>query len=409
MGIKSKTAKGEITVENYRGRIRLRWRHEGERYSLNLPYPYLPENQHYAVVRSAEIKLDILKGCFDTSLKKYQPPAPAKPVIASLVKEEATLPSSNEVVIPALSDLVAKFNDWGNNIKNIDVENSIDYFFVRRLLEKWVDMPLEKTAELLNGEAWAVTTYNRRLHYLKDFFGWLLGQGIISQNPLAAVCRKRDKGKKKNPRRVPLSEIEIMRFLTAIRENTYCPTASRFKHSHYHPFLLFIFLTGVRNSEAIGLKVKHVELEKGHIEISEVLARTIKGSNHAVRVTKGTKTENTRYLPLTDELRELLLPQMVNKGLDDLVFLSPRGLSINDQMLEKRILKPVMKALGIGDRDLYVARHSFGTRAIQQGMVITDVAYLMGHANIETAMRNYVGVGKASVVLPVINKGEQAK
>jgi len=35
MGQKLKTPKGEISVTNCRERIRLRWRNDGERYSLN--------------------------------------------------------------------------------------------------------------------------------------------------------------------------------------------------------------------------------------------------------------------------------------------------------------------------------------------------------------------------------------
>ena len=45
----------------------------------------------------------------------------------------------------------------------------------------------------------------------------------------------------------------------------------------------------------------------------------------------------------------------------------------------------------------------FGTRAIQQGMPLTDVAYLMGHSTIETASRNYVHVDKRATALPSIN------
>lgn len=149
--------------------------------------------------------------------------------------------------------------------------------------------------------------------------------------------------------------------------------------------------------------MKHIDLEKGQIEISEAFARTIKGANHAARIRKGTKMENVRYLPMTDELMGLLIPQIEMKQPDDFVFPSPKNLSIDDNMLERRIIKPVLIKLGIGDRDLYVARHCFGTRCVQQGMVLTDVAYLMGHTTIETASRNYVDVGKPAVALPSIN------
>ncbi|MBO9202055.1 MULTISPECIES: hypothetical protein [Niastella] len=92
------------------------------------------------------------------------------------------------------------------------------------------------------------------------------------------------------------------------------------------------------------------------VEISESFARTVKGSNHAARIQKGTKTDNARYLPLTDDLIILLEKQIAGKQPDDLVFPSPNGLSIDDRMLERRILKPVLIKLGFGNRDLYAAR-----------------------------------------------------
>lgn len=399
MGLKNKARKGEISIGNNNGRIRLRWRHLGERYYLNLPYDYLPENLHYATIKVTEIKLDILKGSFDTTLKKYKP--------TDDIKRKSLETSSftyERAKIQLLHELSAFFTEWTISIRNIDIENSFDYLYLRKVLEKWINIPIVDVAQKLNSENWAVTTYNRRLTSLKLFFNWLIGKGVLSLNPLTDVVRRRNKQKKKNPRRVPLSEKEIVVFLEAIRNDKYCPVASRYKHSHYYPFLLFIFLTGLRNAEIIGLKVKHIDFNKGQIEISETFARTVKGTNHASRITKETKTGNIRYLPMNDELMELLLVQVENKSPEELIFQSPNGLAIDDKMLKRRILKPVMTKLEIGDKDLYVARHSFGTRAIQQGMSLTDLAYLMGHTTIETASRNYVDVGKPAVKLPTINQ-----
>lgn len=117
--------------------------------------------------------------------------------------------------------------------------------------------------------------------------------GVIAANPLAEVKRKREKQKKKCSRREPLTEEEISIFLDAIRENTYCHIFSPVKHSYYYPFLKFIFHTGVRNAEAIGLKVKHVDFVNKQIEISEAFARTPKGTHHAARISKETSGLNT--------------------------------------------------------------------------------------------------------------------
>lgn len=91
-----------------------------------------------------------------------------------------------------------KYNEWGANIKNVDVEGSVHNLYVRRLLEKWVDLPVTRTAELLNKEEWVVGIYSRKLEQLKGFFSWSVKTDTIPQNPLVDVYRKREKKKGKN-------------------------------------------------------------------------------------------------------------------------------------------------------------------------------------------------------------------
>jgi len=329
MGQKLKAPKGEISITNCEGRIRLRWRHSGERYSLSLPFAYQSENMHYVSVKVAEIKLDILKGCFDVTLKKYE-----YPTILKLIKPKTKQVEPTEVIekVLFLHELAAKFNDWGKNIRNIEIDNSIDYLYIRKWLEKCINDPIDSIAEKLNSEDWAVTTYNRRLSYLNAFFGWLIETGSVNRNYLKGVCKKREKSKKKCLRRKPLEQNEIITLLEAIKNDSYCSKTSGYMHSHYYPFLAFIFYTGVRNAEAIGLRVRHIDFVNGQIEISETFARTVKGTNHAARKEKGTKMENVRYLPLSDELIAILKPQVQDKTQDEFVFKSPKGLSIDDRM-----------------------------------------------------------------------------
>lgn len=397
MGQTLKSRRGEISITDFQGRIRLRWRVNGHRYSLNLPFAYAPENLHYATVKVAEIKLDILKGSFDNTLERYKPKIETPvPVIKNKILAE-----TKELY---LSDLADKFSEWTAQIKNVNIDHSIDYFGVHRVIKRYGRIPLTEVAGKISAEKWAVTTYNKRLHILSAFFTWLVDCGIVISNPLVHISKRRDKTKKKNERRKPLSEAEISSFLEAIMLDTFCHPSAPVKHSYYYPFLKFIFLTGVRNAEAIGLRVKRVDFNQGHIEISEALARTNKGTCNAARISKGTKTGNTRYIPLNEELSNLLLPLVTGKDDDSFVFISPRGFAIDDRMLKRRIIKPVMIELGIGDRDLYAARHSFGTRAVQQGMAITDVAYLLGHSTVETTIRNYVGIEKRKVTLPDLKR-----
>ena len=62
MGIKNQ--KGTVSVENYRGRIRLRWRYKAKRYSLSLT-AYSKQNLFQARILALEIEQGILTNLFD--------------------------------------------------------------------------------------------------------------------------------------------------------------------------------------------------------------------------------------------------------------------------------------------------------------------------------------------------------
>jgi integrase len=167
MGQKSKTPKGEISITNFQGRIRLRWRYNGVRYSLNVPYAYVSENMHHGAIRAAEIKLDIAKGCFDPTLEKYNP----TPLVLPPPKAEMgpVLKRSDGVTV-SIIDLIKHFNDWGTNVRNIDIDRTTYYLAARSFLEKCKGVPLEQLPLKLNQENWSVSTYNERLSLLKNFF-----------------------------------------------------------------------------------------------------------------------------------------------------------------------------------------------------------------------------------------------
>ncbi|MEB3360240.1 MAG: DUF3596 domain-containing protein [Synechococcales bacterium] len=60
-----KRSKGNVNVENFRGFLRLRWRVQGERYSLSLGLPDDCINRHVTAQKANTIRLDILSNNFD--------------------------------------------------------------------------------------------------------------------------------------------------------------------------------------------------------------------------------------------------------------------------------------------------------------------------------------------------------
>ncbi len=364
MGIKN--PKGTVTIENFRERIRLRWRYQTKRYSLSL-HSYNKMNLLEARKTAIQIEQDMVRNEFDHTLKKY--------------KVEQDVPE------PIIKSIVGYFEEWVSDYKQMDCNKNSDYFYIRNTIRKWGDFKEADLLPKLNMEAFSPKTYNNRLSILRAFAGWLVKQKIWITNPLEDVNSKKVK-KTEKPDRKPFTESEISAILGAFKNDTYCPKSSRYTHSHYYPFIYFVFKTGVRNSEAIGLRVGSLDLVNNIVHIKEALARTVNGTHASARVRKETKNGKERMLPLTRDMLEVLKPFIVGKQPDDLVFQSFNGLAIDDRMFQRRIFKPILKHLNIEDRVLYACRHTFGSRCIDAGITPVMTAFLMGN-NPETALRNY--------------------
>ncbi len=66
-----KNSKGTVSIVNYRGRIRLRWRYQLKRYSLNLSI-YNKTNLLQAKKVAISIEEDVANDRFDYTLNRYK-------------------------------------------------------------------------------------------------------------------------------------------------------------------------------------------------------------------------------------------------------------------------------------------------------------------------------------------------
>jgi integrase len=419
---KTRNAKGEISFCDENGKIRLRWTYKSEPYSILSHLKYNRKNFTLAEPTAKIIKAEMTLGSFDKSLQKYRDIL--RIAGTENVSEVNTLTSSDEKCLPLVikpvstaetfpgeetpevfrlvSDLSIRFIEWATTRRQIVLINSPSYTHLSNAIKQW-DVPIDRIVEKMAAANWCPKVYNERLNSLKHFFDWLVNIKKIETNPLFGVMGKKvikDKNSPISKNRLPIKPAHARDVLEAVRTDKYC-TAPRAKHSFYYPFLAFFFYTGARNAEGIGLRVKNVNFAKKKIRIEEVLARTTRGRNHKSRVRKGTKNGTTRELPMCEELAEILLPLCQGRDGEELVFLSSRGLCINDYMFIRNVLRPVMlKVLG-EKRDLYALRHTIATRAMEQGYGLNDIAYILGDT-IETCLRNYVHIENPPETMPSV-------
>ena len=374
-----KNSKGTVTIINADGRIRLRWRFKAIRHSISLG-AYTKSNLIQARIIALKIEQDILLNNFDKTLINY---------------------TGKDVVKPTTSkSFVNLFEEWVKDYKQMNCEIHTNFNATRNMLKKWTNPTQDNIVKKLNTETFCSSTYNRRLTILKSFANWLIVQKIWDYNTLLSVNNKKIKIIK-NPNRNPFTDDEIRRILDAFKQNTACSSHSNCKHSNYYPFIYFIFKTGCRPSEAVGLRVSSVNLENQTITIKEVLARTIKHTSALQRIRKETKNGKIRTLPLTKDLSAVLTPALINKQPDDLVFLSPRGKAIDDKNFQARVFGQVLNKLAIPHRVLYACRHTFGSRCIDGGLSPVMTAFLMGNSP-EVALKNYTHQIQIPKTLPEI-------
>lgn len=302
-GLGQKNQKGTVSLHNNCNRIRIRWRYLGKRYSINHS-SYNHFNLLEAKKLALQLEQDMIMGCFDMTLMKYKNTSVAK---------QQQLPRQQKKV-PTQKSIIELFETWTIKYRQISFDINVHYRGVWSMLNRWSEIKPEQIVDKLNQETLGSQTYNERLAILRLFAKWLIKTGRWESNPFEDVRPRKNK-KTEKPNREPFTVEEIQKILAAIKNNTYSKKCSRFLHSHYYPFIYFIFQTGVRNAEAVGLRVGSVDVTKKVIVIKEVLARTVNGTNAEARVRKETKNGKIRYLPLSDELLAVLPLHSMEDGI----------------------------------------------------------------------------------------------
>jgi integrase/recombinase XerD len=136
--------------------------------------------------------------------------------------------------------------------------------------------------------------------------------------------------------------------------------------------LEFLYATGVRISELIGIKRKNVMAE---VELIRVIGKGQK--ERVVPIGKHALQAMQAYL---DQSR----PQLANENSEDVLFLNRRGRPFSRMGLWKVLRKHVMGA-GITKKVTpHTIRHSFATHLLEGGADLRAVQEMLGHADIST-------------------------
>ena len=172
-------------------------------------------------------------------------------------------------------------------------------------------------------------------------------------------------------------------------------------YRHYAPFIKFLFWTGCRPCEAIGLRwgsvtpdCHRVHFHESIVEISGRLERR-----------KEDKTNVKRWFSCPTRLKELLKSMRPEAPeVEELVFKSPKGKTITESNFSDRAWTKVLTQLGLEVKDNikmtpYNCRDTFITLQALQGHSSTTIARWVGNSS-EVIEKRYLDKMKLDHLKP---------
>lgn len=200
----------------------------------------------------------------------------------------------------------------------------------------------------------------RSLSSLRSFFGWLVIEGVIVDNP----CDKVDSPKLGKTLPGVLSVDEVSAIIDSV-------DISSWQGKRDRAILEILYGCGLRVSEAVELRISCLYFDEGFIRI----------------IGKGNKE---RLVPAgemaSDAVNEYLehRPSPYDSKSDDLVFLNRFGRSLSRQSMFKMIKKQALIADVRKEISPHTFRHSFATHLVENGADLRLVQEMLGHESLTT-------------------------
>lgn len=295
--------------------------------------------------------------------------------------------------------------DYKKNILKVGTyeiyRNQYDYYIRSKLGKKMlVDIRPEHINRLYNDlveKDFATGSIKLVSAMLNGCFKQAERNGIISKNPVPLVNIPKGKARKERVVFTP----EQQELFIGYSEQSYL-----------HDFFLLALMTGMRNGELRGLRWSDIDFKKKIIHVNHTLVYT-KEKGYFLDTPK-TKTSK-RDIPMLGQCYNLLKrmqanyndSKVVSINKEDLIFTVCDGkeLSRDRVTLELNKITKLMQADNIEIEHItcHCLRHTFATRAIEQGMQPQVLKTIMGHSSLAMTMDLY------SHVLPNTKNEEMQK
>lgn len=206
----------------------------------------------------------------------------------------------------------------------------------------------------------STTTVNRKIATLRSFYTFLLRSRILTKDPTYKIRSL------KNPKKLPEFVQELA--IEAVLEASVYEVS--FEGQRDRMVMEFLYLTGVRLAELIGLKWEAIDLEGGTVKVFG-------------------KRKKERIIPITSGLSQNIISYKKNfeKKFIELnqndYFIVGNQKKQSYPMMIYRIVRYYLDLFAqTSKRSPHVLRHTFATHLLNKGADLNAIKDLLGHANL---------------------------
>ena len=225
----------------------------------------------------------------------------------------------------------------------------------------------------LNGKGLAATSRARKLSAMRQFFRFLLAEGIRTDDPCSAIDSP--KLGRPLPKLLSLAEVEALLATAAQGMEQAGEGSARRRALRLNALLETLYATGLRVSELLGLP--------RNVLTSDDQVMTINGKGGRERLVP---LNETARKALDDHLAALAANEVHGRARSPWLFPSGDGSQHFTRQRFGQELKTLAIAAGIEPSRVspHVLRHAFASHLLARGADLRTVQQLLGHSDIST-------------------------
>lgn len=146
-----------------------------------------------------------------------------------------------------------------------------------------------------------------------------------------------------------------------------------------YPFYFVAIHTGMRLAELCGLKYDRIDFRLNQISVTR--------TRDKLGIKETTKTKLKRIIPMTSEVRALLLAMANTSKVHGFIFVEENGEPVKYAHIYRRFHKAQKKAGILNKIRFHDLRHSFASNYMMNGGNLFELQKILGHTKIDMTMR----------------------